>query len=338
MLYWGVGGALVLLVAAIVYAVSSPGGSQQVAENNTYVPQPLPAKPALAPPVVAKPALPSKPAPAINTPPVVSKPAPEPAMPAEPPPPKSGRTPSDNLPDVPAQPIPTTPIPKPPEPMPAPTPEPTPTPPVTTPTPPVPTPTPTPPATPEAKTLTGEQLTQLSRSLKQARIAMGEMNFAEADKELASARKLADGSPQMPVVQRLTDLGEYAKQFRDFLQQSLTDEKLIGGAELVVGKTRVVVVEATAKSIILRVLGMNRTYSVESLPKGIALALAERKMDNSDPVGRIVKGAFYAVSKGGEKDDLDEAKAYWEQAQLAGANIGDLMQTLTDDYNFPAPK
>lgn len=335
MLYWGVGGALVLLVAAIVYAVSSPGGGQQIAENNPHVPQPLPSQPTVSPPVVAKPAPPAKPAPTITPPPAVTKPAPEPAMPAEPPPPKSGRTPSDNLPDVPAPPIPTTPIPKPPEPKPAPMP----TPPVTTPTPPVPTPTPAPmPATPEAKTLTGEQLTQLSRSLKQARLAMGETNFEEADKELAAARKLAEGSLQMPVVQRLIDLGEYAKQFHDFLRQSLTDEKLIGGAELVVGKTRVVVVEANAKSIILRVLGMNKVYPADSLPKGIALALAERKMDNSDPVGRIVKGAFYAVAKGGEKDDLDEAKAYWEQAQLAGANLGDLMQTLTDDYNFSAPK
>jgi hypothetical protein len=217
-----------------------------------------------------------------------------------------------------------------PEPKPAPTPpQPTPTP---TPTPPPPPPKPVPPPEPVVQP-TREELVALGKALTTAKAALGEQNFAEADQALARADKLAKLPEHRAMVGRLTTLASYVRQFRKAIEAA-TKEMEAASTFQVGSSTQVAVVETFPDKIILRIAGMNRTYPFRDLPIGLAVAIADFKLDQSDPVSLVVKGAYIAADRRAESDQLDKAKAWWQDAEKAGVDLGDLPKVLTDSYDF----
>jgi hypothetical protein len=91
-------------------------------------------------------------------------------------------------------------------------------------------------------------------------------------------------------------------------------------------------VEATVDKIVLRVAGMNKTYSFNDLPPGLALALADFKLPAADPASNVSKGAYLLVHKRSDSETREKAQALWEQAQSAGTNLTHLMPSLEDNY------
>jgi hypothetical protein len=242
-------------------------------------------------------------------------------------------TPIEPRPEVP-QPAPTptpAPEPMPPAPIPVPesppTPEPTPTPPAST-----PAPTPAPAPEPAPPMVTKQDAMALSKALAMAKIALGEQNFEEADKQLALAEPLARLPEHQAKLARLKEVAGYVKQFRGAVEQAVAD--LEAGETFKVGtSTMVVVVESFPDKIIIRSLGQNKTYPFPDLPVGLAVALADMKLQSTAPENRVIKGAFLAVDKRGDSVALEKAKAYWEEAQLAGVDTSHLMPFLSDEYD-----
>jgi hypothetical protein len=93
-------------------------------------------------------------------------------------------------------------------------------------------------------------------------------------------------------------------------------------------------IEADQKQVILKVAGQSRTYQYSDLPVGLAAALADMKLEGSDPVSRVVKGAYVAVHRSSTPDQLQMAKSWWQEATLGGADVTHLMPFLTDSYDL----
>lgn len=183
---------------------------------------------------------------------------------------------------------------------------------------------------------TREELVALGKLLTTARAAIGEQNFADADKALARADKLAKLPEHRAMVGRLTTLANYVRQFRKAIEAATKDFEAASTFR-VGSSTEVAVVETFPDKIILRIAGMNRTYPFQDLPIGLAVAIADFKLDQSDPVSLVVKGAYIAADRRAESDQLEKAKAWWQEAANAGADIGDLPKVIDDNYDFDKP-
>jgi len=108
-----------------------------------------------------------------------------------------------------------------------------------------------------------------------------------------------------------------------------------GAESFKVGSSTIVgMVEADTKRVILRVAGQNKTYQYSDMPVGLAAALADMKLEGSDPVSRVVKGAYVACHRSSSPDQLKTAKTWWEEATLGGADVSHLMPFLTDSYDL----
>jgi|GEM_PF-1860066 len=366
-----VGGGITLAIFVIGAALAYPylmngDEAEQVAENpNTSTAASDSVTPAATPttnfpvgtnpgPPKTNPASPSTPM--ANTPPVV---APMPSAPNTEPtttlkPPAGNNSPNENManapptgtsvpppmPATPAEtpaPTPSTPNPPSPTPMPEPT-TPTPTPPstpTTTPAPTTTTPTTEPPPAPmpEMPVVTREDLLALSKALTTARDAVSEHNFEEADNQLKIAEKHAKTTELAEKVARLSQINDMTRQFREAVVAAI--QGLDAGEVFTVGSsTQVAVVETFPDKIIVRIAGMNRTYPVEDLPAGLAVALADMKLDTSDPTNRVIKGAYLLSGKDVNADVISKAKTWWEEAQLGGVDVSKLMPFLKDDYEF----
>lgn len=307
----GAGGALALFAAVAIVVVMNMGGEPvnvaqvpPVESNPAAIPQPIPrgieSTIPKVPPVRPTPFEP------MPMPAPMQEPIPEPMTPA---------------------PMPETPMPAP-MPAPASTPAPEPTPP------PTPTPTPPPPPTPvpATPTVTKQEVISLGKALTTAKIALGEQNFEEADKQLALAEPLAKLPEHQAKYQRLKEVADYVKQFRGAVAEAVAG--LDAGATFKVGtSTMVVVVETFPDKIIIRSLGQNKTYPFQDLPVGLAVAIVDMKLDTAAPANRVIKGAYLAVDKRGDSVALDKAKAFWEEAQLGGIDTTHLMPFLSDKYD-----
>lgn len=276
------------------------------------------------------------PIPVIPVKPDINKPKPAPVVPAKTTPPVITPPvmipPKVNDPDKTEvqKPVPKTPETPAPEMKPEPKPEPMPVP--------MPAPMPTPPPMPEMPAdvkQTPVELASLSKAMTTVREALSERNFEESGKQLAIADKLAKTPEQLAKLSRLKLLSEYVRQFDRQLKTLLADPNFDTGAELQIGKSTVVnVVERTPETLIIRVSGVNKSYATNSLPEGLAMALINKRLDPNDPAGKLVKAAFYAVSKNRTSETDAKAKDLLEQATREGADAGDLAQVLTDTYDF----
>lgn len=226
--------------------------------------------------------------------------------------------------------------PTPPSPVPGTPGTPAPTPPPTTTTP-VPTPpdnpTPPEPTPPAMEQPTRADLLALKKALTTAREALSEQNFAEAEAQIKVAEQHAKTDELRDMVDRLAQVIDMTRQFREAVVAAI--QGLEAGEAFQVGSsTQVGVVETFPDKVILRVAGQNRTYRVEDLPPGLAVALADMKLDTSDPVNRVIKGAYLMSGKNIDPDVIQKAKTWWDEAQLGGADTTKLMPFLKDKYDF----
>lgn len=275
-------------------------------------PTPTTVPPAIVPPTV----LPSPAAPEMMDP---DAPSPQPVPETAPMIPETPTSPTTPMPETmvpaPAVPVPTTP--------PAPTPEP-------------PAPVPTPEAAPAAPMVTAAELAALTKAVTDARDALSEAAFDEAQPHIEKAKQLAKLPEHQAVIDRLDRLANYSKQFYDAIGRGVS--KMEAGEVFTVGtSTQVAVVETFSDRIIVRIAGQNRNYPFNELPAGLAVALADFSLDSSDPASRVVKGAYLVLNKKSDTDAIAKARTWWEEAQLSGTDLTDLMPALTEKYEFKAP-
>lgn len=165
-----------------------------------------------------------------------------------------------------------------------------------------------------------------------AKEALGEQNFTEANELITKAESLAKLPKHQEAVARLRQVSNLVHQFRDAVAAAV--QGLEAGAVFMVGSsTQVAFVEGFPDKAILRIAGMNKTYPFRDMPPGLAVAIADMKLDGSDPVSRAVKGAYLLVHKRADGESHEKAKTWWTEAQAGGTDMAPLMPFLTDDYS-----
>lgn len=177
-----------------------------------------------------------------------------------------------------------------------------------------------------------EEVIQLAKALKDAKNALGVLEIAEANRALERATKLAKLEEHQGMVTRLKYVADYCKQFRDAMVAAARD--LDGGETFMVGSSTVVaMVESSDTQVTFRVAGQNITSNYGELKPGLAVALAELKLDNADPVTRVVKGAYVIVHQNARPDEIEKGKTWWDEAALGGVDLKDQLPFLTDNYD-----
>jgi hypothetical protein len=187
-------------------------------------------------------------------------------------------------------------------------------------------PNPTPPVT-----VTKAEVAQLVKALEAAKAALGEANFQAADTNIDKAGSLAKLPKHQEAVARLQEISRYAQKFHEGVKAAA--KGMQAGETFKVGtSTQVTFVEAKADKIILRIAGTNKTYPLNDLPPGLALAIAEFKLPSSDPTSHVIEGAYLLVHKRADSETREKARSLWGQAQSTGINLNHLMPFLNDDY------
>lgn len=185
---------------------------------------------------------------------------------------------------------------------------------------------------PTGPEMTREALRTLAQTLTTARDAVAEQNFTLAESELARAEPLAKLEEHKEKLRRLKLLADSLRAFRAAIDQTVSG---FGAGDQVPydENTSFGVVEASPEKLIIRVRGRNVTYTIESLPLGLARRLAEMSLGDSNPKTFALIAAFYSVSPKADADALAKAGEYWDQA--AGAeNLQDLITAVNDDYTL----
>ena len=248
-----------------------------------------------------------------DTPPKASEPKPAIPKPTEPksePATKPNSKPTDPEPEPDPKPTDPKPDPKPTEPKPDPKPEPEPKPP-----------------TP----LSAAELASLKMSLTNARQALFDRDFKRSATEIKKADMLVRFPAQLAALERLQQLKLYAEAFQMQLRQAI--QGLEGGSEIKISSTTVLaVVEVKQDSLILRVAGTNRTYLIDELRPGIAVAIIKQSYDLNEPSTWAILGAYIGTLRTADEDDLAKAAEYWQDAIKRGAKLTELPKILKDDY------
>ena len=188
-------------------------------------------------------------------------------------------------------------------------------------------PTPKPTAQPQPA-----EVATLAMALKSARAKLEGNDFDGASAELKKVESLPKLPEHHAKHERLRLLTEYASRFRSALVEALKNleasDEIPSGPNSAAG-----VVNATADRIILKIDGANRTYVINDLPPGLAVAIADTWLDQNDPVCLVAKAAYLASLKDARDDRLAKAREWFQEASSSGVDVGDLEKVIDDKYD-----
>jgi len=188
-------------------------------------------------------------------------------------------------------------------------------------------PLPTPTAQPQPA-----EVATLATALKSARAKLESNDFDGASAELKKMESLPKLPEHHAKHERLRLLTEYAGRFRSALVEAL--KNLEAGDEIPSGPNSAAgVVNATADRIILKIDGANRTYVINDLPPGLAVAIADTWLDQNDPVCLVAKAAYLVSLKDARDDRLAKAREWFQEASSSGVDVGDLEKVIDDKYD-----
>ncbi len=172
----------------------------------------------------------------------------------------------------------------------------------------------------------------MATALKSARAKLESNDFDGASAELKKVRSLPKLPEHQAKHERLRLLTEYASRFHSSLLEAL--KNLEAGDEISAGANAAAgVVNVTADRIVLRIDGENRTYVINDLPPGLAVAIADTWLDQNDPVCLLAKAAYLAALKDARDDRLAKAREWFQEASKSGVDIGDLEKVIDDKYD-----
>ena len=178
-----------------------------------------------------------------------------------------------------------------------------------------------------------EDVEALSSALKAARAALEDYDFDGAVEGLKKVRPVPKLPEHQAKFERLDLLAQYAQQFRSALLEAINS--LEAGSEIKIGTDEIiVVVSATPQRLTVRVRGTSRTFAINDLPPGLAVAVADSWLDQGDSVTPVLKAAYVASLKDAKEDQLAKAREWFREGAKRGADIGDLATVIDDTYEL----
>ena len=189
------------------------------------------------------------------------------------------------------------------------------------------------PPQPPAPEPTPEQLEELGAALMSARDSLTQRNFERVAAELQKAEALPQRPQDRAKVNRLQQLANHVREFRQAVDDALAGFE--AGETVQVGNSTVVnIVEVSPDTLVIRLLGMNRRYSLQELPPGLAIAIARHELPADSPHTKVLEGAYLATLPTTDAEDLAQVRAWWQEAASADPTVQSLMAVLDDSYEL----
>ncbi len=168
-------------------------------------------------------------------------------------------------------------------------------------------------------------------ALKLAKRSIKELRMDDAEQQLEKAETLADGSTMAPMVERLSKIQEYNRQFWEAVEQGLEG---LAGQEIEVDGELMMVVDVDSDRLTVHRQGRNQRIARRRLPPRLALAIADRRLAPDDLVSHQIRGSFLAIHATNRQLAIDA----WKKAESMGADVQQLVQSLDDRYDPPSMK
>lgn len=168
--------------------------------------------------------------------------------------------------------------------------------------------------------------------LDSVRAAMAGRDLPTAKRRLAEAAQMTGDQAFAKERARLQLLADYLEDFWKSVDDGIRSLQAVD--ELVIGDIRTAVVEAQPDLLVLRVNGVNRRYTRQTLPAKVALTLAERVLKPGAPQNKVFFGTFLLMDGRG---DRDLARKLWSEAQQAGVDLADLLPELAGEAVASVP-
>lgn len=174
------------------------------------------------------------------------------------------------------------------------------------------------------------EVATLATALKSARAKLEDSDFDGAMAELRKVESLPKLAEHQAKCERLRLVTEYASNFHSALMEAI--KNLEAGDEISAGPNAAAgVVGVTADQITLKIDGRNRSYPINNLSPGLAVAIADTWLDQNDPVCLVAKASYLASLK--DDDRLAKAREWFQEASKSGVDIGDLEKVIDDKYD-----
>ena len=177
---------------------------------------------------------------------------------------------------------------------------------------------------------TARDVDALAKALMSAKESLGARDWERADKDFAAADKLPKSKKHSVMVDRLKLVSVNARAF--WTGVTTTVKQFKGAEEIKVGSTMMIVVDATADALTVKFLGKSRTFKMDKLPKGVAMALSDMALPKDSAKSPVLRGSFLFLQPDLDAQDLKEIRSLWETAELNGVKTTELIKILKDDY------
>jgi len=181
--------------------------------------------------------------------------------------------------------------------------------------------------------LAQEEETPRQLALKEARAAMAARDLAAIKNKLEAAAKLKGDPAYDTELHRLEQLGEYVTQFWKTVDRSGRTMQATTIREITINDKICAFVEYENQTLVIRVEGQNRSYTLQNMPPAVALAVAKLELDPKSPSNKVFFGAFLAMDG---KGDRKIAKQYWDEATVGKVDIKHLLPELSVEQAAPA--
>lgn len=149
--------------------------------------------------------------------------------------------------------------------------------------------------------------------------------------KLAEAAKLGGEALYDAELTRLEELCDMLDQFWKAVDRGA--RKIQGNFELMVGDQVVAVVEFDGSTLILRVSGQNKRYSLANVPPRLCLTLAEQVLDAKNANNKVFFGTFLLLDGKGERK---LARQYFDDAAAAKIDVARFLPEFDVAPSVPA--
>ncbi|MFN7291781.1 MAG: hypothetical protein ACK5YR_25390 [Pirellula sp.] len=167
-------------------------------------------------------------------------------------------------------------------------------------------------------------------AMNEARAAIKKADFETFKAEIEKALPLNKTNDQENMYKRLDQVG----QLYEIAVTAMKDARksLRGTETLSVGTIKVNIVEVKEDGLIIRKGGDNETHKWSELPPGIALAVSNFTLSETDPTDVAARAVYLALSPNQNAFQEKTIQGLWEKSLGKGSIRSDLPQALKDVY------
>ncbi|QDU25963.1 hypothetical protein ETAA8_10350 [Anatilimnocola aggregata] len=180
---------------------------------------------------------------------------------------------------------------------------------------------------------TAQDETPRQLALKEVRAAMAARDVAGIKAKLEAAARLKGEEPYDTELHRVEQLAGYVTQFWNAVDRAGRTMQATTIREITINDKICAFVEYENKTLVIRVEGQNRTYTLQNMPPAVALAVAQQELDPKNANNKVFFGAFLAMDA---KGDRKIARQYWDEATQAKVDIKHLLPELGVEPPPPA--